>query len=261
MRENLTARLLELGGAQKKLCLAFSGGSDSALLLRLACDAGLIVTAVTFDSTLQPAGETRRAEQQARECGAMHFVLSLDPLADERVRQNSRDRCYHCKHALFSALCAYAQAHDAGVVLDGTNADDLGEYRPGLRALGELGISSPLAELGIGKAQVRALSAQMGLATADKPSSPCLATRFPYDMPLESAALMRVSAAEETLHRRGFAVVRVRAHGLLARVELPPARFGDFLTVAPEIDSELKRLGFAQVTLDLAGFRSGSFDQ
>lgn len=255
LQQKLTA-LSESG----KLCVAFSGGVDSALLVKLACDAGLEVFAVTFDSTLQPASNRESAAAQAAGYGALHEVLWVDPLSQPRVRENNRERCYDCKHALFTALIRYAGERGMTHVLDGTNRDDLDEYRPGLRALRELGIHSPLAELGLRKAQVRELAAQVGLDVAQRPSSPCLATRFPYGALLTPEALQQCARGEAALQALGFPVVRLRVHDLLARVEVPGERLADAVENAQKIEECLRTLGYRYVTLDLAGYRSGCYD-
>lgn len=258
-REALEQTLLALAGGSG-LCVAFSGGVDSALLVKVACDAGIDVYAVTFHSTLLPAGDLERAAGQAAIYGARHAVLCVDPLEDDAVRYNGRERCYHCKRAMFLALRDYAAAREIGAVADGTNADDLLEYRPGLRALQELGIESPLARLGFTKAEVRALAAELGLDVAERPSSPCLATRFPYGAELTAKALQRCGDAESVLKVSGFPVVRARIHGDLVRIEVPARDLPDVLERGPGIEEALRRLGYRYVTLDLAGYRSGCYD-
>lgn len=244
-----------------KLCIAFSGGVDSALLVKLACGLGLDVHAVTFDSTLQPVGDAARAAAQAASYGARHVILRVDPLTDPAVRENSRERCYRCKYALFAALREYARAHEIGAVLDGTNAGDLKEYRPGLRALRELSIESPLAKLGLDKPAVRAVGLEIGLDVANRPSSPCLATRFPYGAVLTPEALERCGLAEARLREAGFDTARVRVHGDLARIELLPAQIPLAAEKSAEIGGMLRRLGYRFVTLDLEGYRSGCYDK
>lgn len=244
-----------------KLCIAFSGGADSALLVKLACGLGLDVHAVTFDSTLQPAEDAPRAAAQAASYGARHIILRVDPLADPAVGENSRERCYRCKYALFAALREYARAHGIDAVLDGTNAGDLAEYRPGLRALRELFIESPLAKLGLDKPAVRAMGLEIGLDVANRPSSPCLATRFPYGTILTPEALERCGRAESLLHSAGFATARVRVHGDLVRVELLRDQIPPAAQKAAEISGMLRSLGYRFVTLDLDGYRSGCYDK
>ena len=261
MMQQLSEYLTALAGEQQKICVAFSGGVDSALLVKLCCEAGLETHAVTFDSTLQPVGEAAQAAESAKRYGARHILLRCDPLAQEEVRNNRRERCYHCKHRLFTGLREYAAAQGIFAVIDGTNADDRLVYRPGLRALRELGIVSPLAELGVTKAQVRELAGQLGLDVAKKPSAPCMATRFPYDTALSDQALAQVGQAEEMLRGLGFETVRVRVHDQLARIEVPLDRLLSLAEKAGEISALLRSLGYRRVTLDLEGFQSGCFDR
>lgn len=257
--QTLTETLTQLA-AGGGLCVAFSGGVDSSLLVKLACGAGIPVHAVTFDSTLQPAADAPQAAKQAASYGVKHVLLRCDPLSDEVVRMNRKERCYRCKYALFARLREYAAEQGFAAVIDGTNADDLSEYRPGLRALRELSIVSPLAELGITKAMVREFAAEIGLDVAKKPSSPCLATRFPYDTLLTEQELSRAGKAEELLRGFGFLTVRARVHGELLRIEVPLEQLAQAVQCAGELVPAMRALGFSQVTLDLAGFRSGSFD-
>ncbi|MCI8757159.1 MAG: ATP-dependent sacrificial sulfur transferase LarE [Oscillospiraceae bacterium] len=245
----------------RKLCIAFSGGVDSALLVKLSCDAGLDVYAVTFDSILQPIGNGAQAAAQARSYGAKHEILWTDLLADSQIRQNTRERCYYCKYALFSALWDYAKAQGIMRVVDGTNGDDLQEYRPGLRALKELSVESPLAKLGMTKAMVRAMAVEIGLDAASRPSSPCLATRFPYGTSLTEEALQRCGNGEKALHEIGFPVVRLRVHGNLARVEVPKTQLSKTIQEAEKIIGTLQQFGYQYITLDLEGYRSGCFDK
>lgn len=252
---------LESPSGSRKLCIAFSGGVDSALLVKLACQAGIEVYAVTFDSILQPIGNGTQAAAQARSYGANHEILWTDLLADPKIRENSRERCYYCKYALFSALWDYARKHGIQRVADGTNGDDLKEYRPGLRALKELSVESPLARLGISKSMVRAMAAEIGLDVAERPSSPCLATRFPYGTSLTEEALQRCGNGEKALHEMGFPIVRLRVHGDLARVEVPEKELPKAVQAAKNINGTLQQLGYQYITLDLEGYRSGCFDK
>ena len=258
--EALKKELAPSAGNQK-LCIAFSGGVDSALLVKLACDAGIEVYAVTFDSVLQPIGNGAQAAAQARSYGARHEILWTDLLVDPKIRENSRERCYYCKYALFSALWDYAKKQGIHRVADGTNRDDFKEYRPGLRALKELSVESPLAKLGISKAMVREMAAGIGLDAAKRPSSPCLATRFPYGISLTEEALQRCGNGEKVLHEMGFPVVRLRVHGDLARIEVPKTDFLKAVRAAEEINGALQQFGYQYITLDLEGYRSGCFDK
>lgn len=245
--------------------LAFSGGVDSALLLALCVRERVPVTAVTFQTTLHPHCDLENAKSVADKLHAPHLVLEVDEMSVPEILQNPPDRCYHCKKHLFRTLQELAGSQGCEAVLDGTNADDLGEYRPGLRALRELGIRSPLAECGVSKAEVRALAAELGLETASRPSSPCLATRLPYHVTITSGLLKNIEKGEDFLKKLGFPIVRLRVHpaedGGLARIEVPADHLEELLFQREHVTAYLRQLGFAQITLDLEGFRSGSYDR
>lgn len=242
------------------ICLAFSGGVDSAVLLKIISGLKLPAATVTFQTFLHPQPETVEARRLAKQAGVTHHLIAVNELDDPNIIQNPADRCYHCKRMLFDSLCDYAAAQGLGCVMDGTNADDLLEYRPGLKALKECDVFSPLAACGITKEQVRAIAAHLGLETASKPSTPCLATRFPYGEMLTVPKLEQVEKAEGFLKKLGFGQLRVRSHQGTARIELRQEEFGTLLSQAGTITAHLKGLGFDYVTLDLEGFRSGSMD-
>lgn len=246
------------------LCVAFSGGVDSSLLLKAACDAtkesGGKVCAVTFLTRLHPHGEMEEARRIALEIGADHDVIEVNEFSDREIMKNPVDRCYRCKGLLFRTLRDYAQQKHFGALADGTNSDDLRQYRPGIWALQELGVASPLAECGLTKADIRRLSAALGLRTAEKPPAPCLATRIPYDTPLDLDVLQNIEAGETFLKELGYPVVRIRLHGDVARIEIQKEKLNGILRDTDRIVGRLKELGFPYVTLDLEGFRSGSMD-
>lgn len=250
--------------AANDVAVAFSGGVDSSLLLRLACGAaeetGKRVVAVTMETRLHPTAELLGAARTAVELGAEHCVIRVDELADAGILDNPVDRCYHCKRLLFAKLCSLAGDMGIGCVLEGTNEDDLHVYRPGIRALRELHIISPLAGAGFTKIQVRRLAAEYGLHTADKPSSPCMATRFPYGTRLSYEAMDRAAAGEAYLRNQGFYNVRLRVHGDIARLEVDAEAFPRILALREEVTARMKELGYRYVALDLEGFRSGSMD-
>lgn len=247
------------------VALAFSGGCDSALLLaalaRLRREKNFPLLAVHIQTPLQTAEELKRCSSLAEHFQVEFLTVSPDVMSLPEVAGNRRDRCYHCKKMLFESILAIATARKLGAVLDGTNADDCKEYRPGRKALAELGIISPLAEAGLTKEQVRQMAAEYGLAEADLPASACLATRFPYDIPLTIEDLQQVAAAEKFLRTLVTGQLRVRVHGSMARIEAEEREFPILMSAQERIESELKKLGFTQVTMDPAGYRTGSFDR
>lgn len=250
--------------AAQDICVAFSGGVDSSLLLGLACaaarDMGTEVWAVTFDTVLHPAADAQLAARVAGETGARHVILTLDELSIPGLKNNPVDRCYRCKKGLFEKLLAFAAEKGAPVVLEGSNEDDLKAYRPGLRAVKELGVKSPLADCGITKEEVRLLAADMGISVVQRPSTPCLATRLPYGEPLNLSLLARIDEAEQRLRSSGFRNVRVRAHGDLLRLEVGEEELSAVLAHRQEVMEILRQVGCPYLTLDLEGFRSGSMD-
>ena len=257
---------------QEGICIAFSGGADSSLLLKAAClaaerTAGTNapashprILAVIAETRLHPHEDTLQARELALSMGAGCLVLHVDEFSDPAIMENPENRCYLCKRLLFSSIIKTASEHGCHHVFDGTNQNDTAEYRPGLAALSELGIHSPLKELGITKNEVRELSRQIGLQTSDKPSAPCLATRLPYGAHLDFALLDRIHQGEKALREMGFYNVRLRFHEPLLRVEVDTEYFDQILAQRQKILSLLKNLGFTYITLDLEGFRSGSMD-
>ena len=258
----LEARMRKLAAGD--ICLAFSGGVDSSLLLKAAVDAaeetGKKVYAVTFDSRLHPACDLEIAGQVAKELGGIHQVIQIDELEQADIRMNPENRCYLCKRRLFSCLKEFAEERKITCILDGTNEDDLHVYRPGIQALGELGIISPLAELYITKAEVKALASMYGISVASRPSTPCMATRIPYGMELNYDILARIGEGEAFLREMFSGNVRLRLHKNVARIELDPECLEQAVMKREQVISRLKELGFSYVTLDLEGFRSGSMD-
>ena len=246
------------------VALALSGGCDSALLLavlaRLRQEKDFPFLAVHIQTPLQTTEEAERCRRLAARFQVELVTVSPDVLTLPAVCGNRRDRCYHCKKMIFQAVLAAAEERQIPLVIDGTNADDCKEYRPGRQALAELGIFSPLAEAGLTKPQVRQLGAEYGLEEAHLPASACLATRFPYDVSLTIPALERVARAEAFLRSIVSGPLRVRVHGDLARIEVEKAEFSAVTAAGETIEKTLKKLGFQTVTLDLSGFRSGSFD-
>jgi uncharacterized protein len=250
--------------AKDNVMVAFSGGVDSSLLLKMAVMyAGgqeIKVYAVTADTELHALQDIQIAKQIAEELGAVHIVLKLRELEQAGIRNNPIDRCYRCKKYLFGRIKEKAEELEAFTVLEGTNADDMLAYRPGIKAVEELGIKSPLREAGFTKEEVRRLAKEYGISTADRPSAPCLATRFPYGEALEKEKLIRVEQGEQFLHSMGFYNVRLRAHGDIARLEVDEKDMEKLLENKKGIINYLKALGWQYITMDLEGFRSGSMD-
>ncbi|MBO5652092.1 MAG: ATP-dependent sacrificial sulfur transferase LarE [Selenomonas sp.] len=268
MEKELQAKVDKLQSLLKSygcVAIAFSAGVDSTLLLKAAVEflGREQVLALTVQSPLAPAAEVAEARAFCREEGIRHEVLTLDPLIYYDVRTNPPERCYFCKRLIFGKLREAAGRGHIVHLLDGTNADDMQDYRPGARALQELGILSPLKEAGMGKSDIRAYAAALGLAAAQKPSAACLASRIPYGEELSLDKLQRIDQAEAFLHQEGFSQVRVRSHGDMARLELLPEDIGRFMTAGlyEQTAQKLKKLGFAYVTLDLEGYRMGSMNE
>lgn len=252
------------GYACEDAAVAFSGGVDSSLLLKLACQAakrsGKKVYGILLHTMLHPSGDVEEARQTAEEIGAEFQALELDELSGAGIEDNPLDRCYRCKKYLFERLIQKAETFGVSTILEGTNEDDLHVYRPGIRAVRELGIHSPLAEAGLSKAEVRELAREYGISAAGKPSTPCLATRFPYGMRLTYEEMRRVEKGEAYLRGLGLYNVRLRVHGEIARIETDASDFATLLGKREEAAAFIKELGYRYVTLDLEGFRSGSMD-
>ena len=251
----------EAGGA----LAAFSGGVDSTLLLKVCSERiPSKLLAVTASSAIYPAGEIEGAVSLAKEFGVEHVVIRTDELRIPGFKENPPDRCYICKSALFSRLLDMAKERGIPWVFDGSNADDVGDYRPGRRAAKELGIRSPMEEAGLTKEDVRALAKALGLSNWNKPAMACLASRFPYGFEIAEDALRRVEKAERILRESGFRTsVRVRHHEDIARIEIGGEDFPRLLdqSVRTEIVTRFKALGYLYVTADLAGYRTGSMNE
>lgn len=249
---------------QQDVCLAFSGGVDSSLLLKLAVECGekngRRVYAVTFDSRLHPACDLDNARKVAAELGGIHLVETIDELEMEEIRNNPTDRCYLCKKQLFGRLLETAAEKGASAVMEGTNEDDLHVYRPGIRAVRELGVKSPLAEAGFTKEEVKRMAAEYGISAASRPSTPCMATRLPYGASLDYEVLARIEKGEAVLRELLGGNVRLRLHGDVVRIEADREKLIRAVSLGPELTERLKKLGFVYITLDLEGFRSGSMD-
>lgn len=262
-REALLGRIAEY--ALEDMIIAFSGGVDSSLLLKLACDAvvktGKKVYGILLHTMLHPKAELKEAESVAKEAGALFRVLRIDELEGAGIEENPVDRCYRCKRYLFRELQKEAELLGVSRILEGTNEDDLHVYRPGIRAVRELGIVSPLADAGLTKSDVRRLTGEYGISVSGKPSTPCLATRFPYGVRLTYEAMRKVEQGESYLRSLGLGNVRLRVHGNLARLEVDTDDIGRVTERREDIAGYLKNLGYNYVTLDLEGFRTGSMDE
>lgn len=265
MRDERLMRLHEAIKPLESVVVAFSGGVDSTLLLKACLDVLGIenVLAVTAKSDLYPEEETQAAAALANELGAKHLVIETEELKDERFVNNPPQRCYYCKSELFTKLLGIAKEHGMKAVVDGSNYDDALDYRPGMQAACEFGVRSPLKEAGLTKADIRELSRMLGLPTWNKPSMACLASRFPYYHEITPRELHMVAEAERYLKSLGVTQVRVRHHGLLARIEILPNEFNLLLAdgVRGDVVSKLRSLGYIWVTLDLRGYHSGSFNE
>jgi pyridinium-3,5-biscarboxylic acid mononucleotide sulfurtransferase len=254
------ARLAVILTGLERVIVAYSGGVDSALLAAAAHDAlDRNAVAVTAVSPSLAGRELAAATELARSFGWNHRTVDTHEIDRAEYARNSADRCYWCKSELFDVLDPLADEMRA-TIATGTNLDDLSDYRPGLRAAGERSVRTPLAEAGLTKSEVRALSAERGLPTADKPASPCLASRFAYGVRVTREGLERIERAEEVVRALGFEELRVRDHGDLARIEVPPEAIERVTAQRATIERELKSLGFTYVTVDLGGFRSGSLN-
>jgi uncharacterized protein len=257
--ERLEARIADLGSA----VVAFSGGVDSSLVAALAARVlGERALAVTAVSPALATGELAAARDVARAIGVAHETITTAELEREGYRRNDRDRCYHCKTELYSRLAALAASRHNAALLSGANADDLGDWRPGLRAADEHRVIHPLAEAGVPKEEVRELARVLGIPSAEKPASPCLASRLPYGTPVELEILAQVDRAELALKALGYRVLRVRHLGELARVqvggeELPRALSPDD---SAAIIAAVRGAGYAAVEIDPEPFRSGSLN-
>ena len=256
----LDARLAALGS----VLVAYSGGVDSAFLAITAARVlGARAICITADSPSYPDRHREMAMDTARAFGLRHEIIGTSEIERPEYRANPSNRCYYCKHELYTHLTGIAASRGIAAVVDGSNADDRGDYRPGRQAAREFGVLSPLDESGLTKAEIRELARRAGLATWDEPASACLSSRIPYHSEVTPAKLRQIEAAERVLRRLGFRVFRVRHHDTIARLELGRDEIARALepAVADTLDRELRGLGYAHVTVDLRGYRLGSLNE
>lgn len=258
-------KLIKLTDTLKNLSsalIAFSGGVDSTFLLKIAHEVlGDKAAAVTVCSELMPREEREEAQKIAQDLGVKHYLLELEVLNQACFKENMPDRCYHCKKIIFAAVKKLAREHSLKWVLDGTNAEDLKDYRPGFKALKELEIRSPLLEAGFNKREIRLFSEVKGLPTWSKPSMACLASRVPYGQPVSREKLRQIEQGEKFLRELGFTQCRLRHHDTLARLEFLPEEMELFWLKQREIAGKVRGLGFSYVTLDLEGYQSGKMNR
>ncbi|MDI6729170.1 MAG: ATP-dependent sacrificial sulfur transferase LarE [Thermodesulfovibrionales bacterium] len=255
-------KLLSVLKEMQSVVLAFSGGVDSTFLLKAVKESGIHALAVTAYSETMPESELRFAEDMAKLIGIKHRIIKTDEMSNPDFVSNHRDRCFYCKDELFSKLLDTARAEGYRYVIDGSNSDDLSDWRPGRQAAVKHGVRSPLVEACLSKDEIRELSKAMGLSTWSKPASPCLSSRFPYGVAITKDALKRVEMSEEFLKSLGFTELRVRSHNDMARIELKADEIDMLFNkeLRDSIVDEFKKIGFKYIAIDLEGFRSGKLN-
>lgn len=259
--QQLKKILAKMGSA----LIAYSGGVDSTFLLKVASDTLGVkrVVAATAESLTFPSWEIDSAKKMAKELGIKHIIIKTEELKDPKFINNPPDRCYWCKKELFLKLSMLAKEHRLNYILDGSNYDDIRDFRPGMKAGEEFGVRSPLKEAGLTKGEIRRFSKRLGLPTWDKPSFACLASRFPYGMRITEENLAKVDMAEKFLRKVGITQVRVRHHNQIARIEIRKEDIPKLLEekLRRQVLSRFKKLGYSYITVDLGGYRTGSMNE
>ncbi|NLI74072.1 MAG: ATP-dependent sacrificial sulfur transferase LarE [Euryarchaeota archaeon] len=262
MSDKSLEQLKEILHSMKRVAIAYSGGVDSALLLRVAKDSLLEeIIAIVNVSPLNSADDVDNAIMVARSMNIEPLITYSNPLNDPYFRSNPIDRCYYCKKSMLNAIINMAKDRGIECVIEGSHRDDLDCDRPGNRAIAELGVRSPLREVGLDKKGVRRLAKKLSIPSADRPSSPCLITRIPFNQEVSEEALKTVEKAESALKELGFEEVRVRHHGTIARIEVPRNDMIRLINLYDKVVEKLNRTGFIYVTVDLQGIRSGSMSE
>jgi len=256
--EQLKASLREMDSA----AIAYSGGADSAFLVKVAYDVlGENAIAITAASPTYPQRELKQAKELAKSIGIKHVIISSEETEIDNFSKNPSNRCYFCKKELFSKIKKIATKEHLNYILDGSNVDDKGDYRPGAKALEEFGVVSPLKDVGLTKREIKELSREMNLDTWDKPAFACLASRIPYGTKITKSRLKMIEKAEEVIQKLGVKQFRVRFHNEIARIEVLKDDFQIVLDHSDDIVKKFKKIGFKYITLDIQGYRTGSLNE
>lgn len=262
LRKEKVSDLQSILTEMKSVLIAFSGGVDSTFLLKIAKETlENNVLAVTADSAIFPSSEISDAKKIAKDLGVRHRVIEVDLLKRKDVRKNPENRCYYCKKNLFEEFSKIAENENLNQVVDGTTSDDFEDYRPGLRAVRELGVRSPLAEAGLVKEEVRRFSKELEIPVWDKPSTSCLATRISYGTKINKGLLGKIEKLEDFLKKLGFRTVRVRHHQNIARIEVSQNSLGEVIENREKILEKFRKENYDYVTLDLDGYNEGSMNK